>query len=193
MFLSIARNAIILLFAGMLAACSMQGMIETMTSEEDREMVQEFVDNIQAGDSAALEAMVDPDIWKESAGQLEGAAAMFPEGESETQIISYSMHTSSLDADARTEKEFTLVTTDETRWTTTTIATLQDGGPQRIVRWNVESSNEPPAGLENLETFGKVFMWAGIVALLVIAGIVVLIVFLVRRANRKNRERAGIS
>lgn len=187
------RNAFILLFAGLLAACSVQGMIETMTSEEDRAMVQAFVDNIQARDSAALEAMVDPEIWKESAGQFEQAAAMFPDGDSETQIIAYSMHSSGLDAGARTEKEFTLVTTDETRWTTTTISTLQDGGPQRITAWNVESSSEPPSDLETMETVGKVFMWAGIASLIFFAGIVALIVFLVRRSNRKKRERAGIS
>ena len=193
MSIAIVRNTIILLFAALLAACSMQGMIETMTSEEDRAMVQDFVDNIQAGDSAALEAMVDPEIWKDSVGQFEEAATMFPEGESETQIIAYSMHANSLDEGARTEKEFTLVTTDETRWTTTTIATLQDGCPQRIVSWNVESSNEAPMEMETMETMGKVFMWMGIFALIFLGGIIALIVFLVRRSNRKKRERAGIS
>lgn len=193
MSISIARTAVILLFAGLFAACSMQGMIETMTSEEDRAMVQDFVDNIQAGDSAALEAMVDPEIWKESAGQWEQAASMFPEGESETRIIAYSMRSNSLDEGARTEKEFTLITTDETLWTTTTIATLQDGGPQRIISWNVESSREPPAELETMETVGKVLMWVGVFALIFVVGIVVLIVVLVRRSNRKKRERAGNS
>jgi len=192
MSISIVRNAIILLFAGLLAACSMQGMIETMTSDEDRAMVQEFVDNIQARDSAALQAMVDPDIWKGSAGQFDQAAAMFPEGESETQIIAYRVHTSDLGENARTEKEFTLVTTDEASWTTTTISTLRDGGPQLITAWNVENTSERPADLETMETVGKVFMWMGIVALLFFGGIIALVVFLVRRSNRKKRN-AGIS
>lgn len=193
MSISIMRNAIILLFAGLLTACSMQGMIETMTSEEDRAMVQEFVGNIQTRDNAALQAMVDPDIWKESADQFEQAASMFPEGDSETQIIAYSVHTTNLGENARTTKEFTLVTTDEAHWTTTTISTLRDGGPQLITAWNVESTSERPADLEAMETVGQVFMWMGIIALIFFAGIIFLIVFLVRRSNRKKGERAGIS
>jgi hypothetical protein len=192
MALSLVRNTTILLFAGLLAACSMQGLIETMTSEEDRAMVQDFVDNIQARDSDALQAMVDPDIWKESSGQLDAAADVFPTGESQTQIIAYSVHTSDLGANARTEKEFTLVTTDETHWTTTTISTFQSGGDPAITAWNVEGSSERPADLETMETVGRVFMWMGIFGLLFLVGIVVLIVFLVRRSSRK-KNNAGIS
>lgn len=191
--ISIIRNIIVLFAAGLLAACSMQGMIETMTSEEDRAMAQEFVDNIRNRNGAGLEAMVDPDLWKSSAEQFAEAAELFPDGEGETRIISYSMNSNGLGDNARTEKDFTLVTTDERHWTTTRFSTLQQGGDPVITSWSVEGSGEPPADLEVMENIGAVFMWAGIVALLIFVGIVALIVWLVRRSRRKDRERAGIS
>lgn len=190
------RNLVILLFASLVTACSMQGMIETMTSEEDRAFAQSFIDNIQAGDSATLQEMVDPDLWKESAGQLQQAAALFPEGDSETQIIAYSMNSDGLGEFARTEREFTLVTTDQTHWTTTRIKTFQEGGDPVIISWNVDGSSERPADMEMMENVGTVFMWAGIIALLIFVGIIVLIVWLVRRSRRKantNGGNAGIS
>ncbi|QLC23818.1 hypothetical protein HFP57_01395 [Parasphingopyxis algicola] len=191
--ISIIRTTIVLLAASLLAACSMQGMIETMTSEEDRAMAQEFVDNIRNRNDAGIEAMVDPDLWKSSADQFAQAAELFPDGESETKIIAYSMNSNGLGENARTVKDFTLVTTDERHWTTTRFSTFQQGGDPVITSWNVEGSGEPPADLEVMETVGNVFMWAGIVALLIFAGIVALIVWLVRRSKRKDRERAGIS
>ncbi|MEM8697409.1 MAG: hypothetical protein AAGE05_15415 [Pseudomonadota bacterium] len=184
---------IALLGMALLTACSMQGMIETMTSDEDQAMAQQFVDNIRDRDGAALEAMVDPDLWKISAEQFEQAADFFPSGTGETRIISYSMNSDGLGEGARVEKDFTLVTTDETHWTTTRFSTFQEGGDPVIVAWNVEGSNEPPADLEVMETVGTVFMWAGIIALLLFVGVVVLIVWLVRRSKRKDTGRAGIS
>ncbi|MGP1353045.1 MAG: hypothetical protein ACTS1Z_06955 [Parasphingopyxis sp.] len=193
MGLSFIRYVMALLALGALAACSMDSMIETMTSEEDRAMAQEFVDNIRTGDTAAIESMVDPDVWRNSAGQFEQAADLFPDGEVETRIISYSMNSDGLGEGARTEKEFTLVTTNDAHWTTTRFSTLQRGGDPVITSWSVDGSSEPPADLEVMETVGSVFMWAGIIALVIFVGIVVLIVWLVRRSRRKNQERAGIS
>lgn len=193
---SLVRNLVILLFASLATACSMQGMIEAMTSEEDRAFAQSFVDNIQAGDSAALQEMVDPELWKESAGQLEQAATLFPDGDSETQIIAYSMNSDGLGEFARTEREFTLVTTDQTHWTTTRLKTFQEGSDPLIISWNVDGSSERPADMEMMENVGTVFMWAGIIALLIFVGIIVLIVWLVRRSRRNannNGRDAGIS
>lgn len=193
MGLSIVRYLMAVMALGVLTACSMDSMIETMTSEEDRAMAREFVDNIRTGDSAGIEPMVDPEVWRNSAQQFEQAAGLFPDGEVETRIIAYSMNSDGLGEGARTEKEFTLVTTNEQHWTTTHFSTVQQGGDPVIVSWNVDGSSEPPADLEVMETVGSVFMWAGIVALVIFVGIIVLIVWLVRRSRRKNEGRAGIS
>jgi hypothetical protein len=187
------KNSIAILFALCLAACSMQGMIETMTSEEDRAMAQQFVADIRSGNSDGLEAVVTPDLWKSSQADFEGAANLFPERPGETNIIAYSMNSDSLGDGARTEKIFTLVTTDDTHWTTTRFTTLQEGGDPLITEWSVEGSSERPADLEAMENVGAVFMWVGITLLLILVGIVVLIVWLVRRSRRKDQERAGIS
>ncbi len=193
MGLSIIRYLMALLALGALTACSMDNMIETMTSEEDRAMAQEFVDNIRTGNSADIEPMVDPEVWRNSAGQFDQAADLFPRGDVETRIIAYSMNSDGLGEGARTEKDFTLVTTDDQHWTTTRFSTLQEGGDPVIVSWSVDGSSEPPADLEVMETVGSVFMWAGIIALVFFVGIVVLIIWLVRRSRRKSQERAGIS
>lgn len=193
MGLSLVRNLLLLIAATALSACSMQGMIETMTSEEDRAMAQQFVDAIRTRDSAELEAMVDPEVWRNSAGQFEEAAGLFPSGTVETQITAYSMNSSGLGDGARTDKEFTLVTTNDEHWTTTRFRTFQEGGAPIIVAWSVDGSSEPPAELEAMEAVGTVFLWAGIVALLLLVGLIVLIVWLVRRSGRKTEGNAGVS
>ena len=187
------KNYIAILFALCLAACSMQGMIETMTSEEDRAMAQQFVSDIRSGNSDGLEAVVAPDLWKNSQADFESAVNLFPEQTGETSIIAYSMNSDGLGDGARTEKEFTLVTTDDSHWTTTRFTMLQEGGDPVITQWSVEGSGEPPADMEVMENVGAVFMWAGIILLLILVGIIVLIVWLVRRSRRKDEERAGIS
>lgn len=174
------------------AACSLEGAIDAMTSEEDRAMALEFVDNIRHRDAEALRAVVDPQLWAQSAGQFEQAAALYPAEEGETRFIGYSVHMDSMDDGARTEKEFTLVTTDERHWTTTRFSTVQAGGAPVVVAWNVEGSDQPPQELEAMETVGTVFMWMGIIGLVVVIGLVVLVVWLVRRSNRKRRD-AGVS
>ena len=188
------RGAAMLLCC-LVAACSMEGMINTMTSEEDREMAMEFVEDIRTRDVEGLQEVVDPDLWMQSAPQFEQAATLFPRGDGETQIIGYSMNSDGLGEGARTTKEFTLVTSDDEHWTTTRFSTLEEGGSDPlVVSWNVEGSDEPPPDLEVMENVGQVFMWLGIIALLFLAGLIALIVWLVRRSRRKDAERnAGIS
>ncbi len=182
-----AIRSLTALLALMLAtACSMDTMIENMTSEEDRAMTQAFIDHIRARDMAALEAMIDPGLWKESVAPLEQAATMYPEGGGETRIMSYSMNSDGLGDSTRTRKDFILVTTDERLWTTTEIVTLQEGGDPAIIGWHVDNSDEPPAELEIMENMGTVFLWAGIIGLVILIGIVVLVVWLVRRSRRKS-------
>lgn len=194
MRLVIFRNAATMLFAAALAACSMQGMIDRMVSDEDKAFVDDFIEDIRGGDLAGLETVVDPDIWKESADQFAQAASEFPEGEVENQIVSYSFNSQSLGDNAPTNKEFTVVTSGDDHWTITRIGTYQRGGAPTVTSWSVEGTDEPPAELEALDTVGKVFMWAGIIFLAFVAFLIWLIVFLVRRSRRKGRERnAGIS
>jgi len=179
----------------MLAACTMEGMIDRMVGDEDQAFVQQFVSDMREGDMAALEAVIDPDIWKDSAGEFDQAAASFPEGEGETRIISYSMNSTSLGDNAPTNKEFTVVTTDDSYWTVTHINTYQRGSTPTVTGWSVEGMDEPPAELEALETVGTVMTALAVGLLVFIAIVIWLIIFLVRRSNRKSRERrnAGIS
>lgn len=188
-----AIRSLMAVLALMLAtACSLDTMIENMTSEEDRAMTQSFIDHVRARDMAALGAMIDPDIWKESVAPLEEAATLYPEGGGETRIISYSMNSDGFGDGARTRKDFVLVTTDERLWTTTEIVTLQEGGDPMIIGWHVDNANEAPAELEIMENMGTVFLWAGIIGLVFLIGIVILVVWLVRRSRRKSAN-AGIS
>jgi len=64
--------------------------------------------------------------------------------------------------------------------------TLQEGGDPVIIGWHVDNSDEPPAELEIMENMGTVFLWAGIIGLVILIGIVVLVVWLVRRSRRKS-------
>ena len=88
---SISRDLMVLFALATLAGCSMDNMIDTMTLEEERAMAQEFVENIRTGNSAKIEVMVDPEIWRNSANQFEEAAGLFPNGNVERRLTSYSI------------------------------------------------------------------------------------------------------
>lgn len=191
--LGTCRKLLVAGLLGLAAACSLDGAIEAMSSEQDRAMAREFVESIRQRDAAALQAMVDPQLWRRSAAQFEQAAGLFPRRTGETRLIGYRFNAQANGGASRTEKEFTLVTSDEAHWTTTRFTTVQQGGSEpMVVEWHVEGAEEPPVELEAMETVGAVFMWTGIAALVLLAGLVLLVVWLVRR-SRRSREGDPVS
>lgn len=182
--LGLMARSIAGLAMAMLAGCSLQSTIDAMVSDDDRAMVEDFIEDVREGNLDDLRDEVDPDIWEDSEPQLEQAASLYPEREGETRIYSYSVN-SNIDGDGRrTTKEFSAVTTDDDHWTITEIETLAIDGRQRITSWNVEGFDEEPADLEAMEQIGNVMLWGSIIGLLFVIGIVVLIIWLVRRSRR---------
>lgn len=189
--LGMIRKAAVLFAIGALAACSMQGAIDAMVSDEDRAMAEEFIDDIRDGNLDDLREEVDPDIWSDSEPQFRDAQAFYPEGDSETRIIAYSVNSDMNGGGRRTTKAFTLVTTDDEFWTITEIDTLAINGRQRVTRWNVEGSDSKPEELETLDSVGSVLLWASIIGLVFLIAVVALIVWLVRRSRRNMRAAPG--
>ncbi|MBC7986967.1 MAG: hypothetical protein H7X93_09935 [Sphingomonadaceae bacterium] len=185
------RQACALVALGALAACSLQGAIDAMVSDEDREMVEEFIDDIRDGNLEDLREEFDEDIWAQSEPQLEAAAELFPEGDSETRFVAYSVNSNLDDGDRRTTKEFRVLTTDEDTWTITQIDTTAVNGRQRITAWNVEAYDEEPEEVAVLESAGTVMLWFSIIGLAFLIGVVVLIVWLIRRSRRNTRAYPG--
>jgi hypothetical protein len=83
-----------------------------------------------------------------------------------------------------------LVTTDERHWTKTRIATFAQGGPARVVEWNVDGFSEPPPELVFLESWERMVPWIQAGLLIVLIGFIALIWWLVRR-SRHRAQRLG--
>lgn len=168
------------------AACTMEGTINRLTSAEDRAFAQTIVEDIRSGDAARLRSQFDPELWAQSGAQLLNARTLFPAGAGETKLIGFHVSTNVDPNGRRTEKEFTLVTTDGRHWTQTEIRTLAQDGPERVVAWNVEGFDRPPPELatyETMETALPLLQAGGGLLLLALAG---LIFWLVRRSRRQS-------
>lgn len=183
------RHLVLLALLMLAGACSMQSAIEKLSSPEDRAFAIRFVDNVRSADEEALKPEFDPELWARSREQLAMARPLFPPGKGSTRLIGYHFATNVTNGASSTRKEFILVTTDQTHWTRTRIVTLAEGGPARVVEWNVNGSREPPPELVVIETWEKAlpWVWAGLaIALLGISG---LIFWLVRRSRRRAAAR----
>ena len=182
-----------LLLACLLAvgACSMQSTIDGMSAPEDRAYALRFVDSLRSGKGDGLKNEFDPRIWEKSRARFAVAQAAFPKGKVETRLIGYRVE-SNFTA-GTTEKEFVLSTTDGQRWTRTTVGTFAQGGPAKIVAWNVEPFAEPPPELRMIETMDRILPWLqGGLLILLLAGIGLLGWLVVRSIRRKAERREGI-
>jgi hypothetical protein len=179
---------LILLLAGLLAACTMRSAIQTMTSEEDRAFAQEMVDRLRTADADWLQGQFDTSLWEQSAKQVGQAPDLYPEVPGETDIISFSVSSGTTNGSFERRKEFTLVTHGGGRWTVTHFRTLSTGGPDRVVEWRVTPHSAPPPELTMIETWDRMvpFVWAGV--LIVLIGVGALIFWLVRRSRRRKRD-----
>lgn len=173
--------AMLLLTAG----CTMEGAINRMSSAEDRAFAQAIVEDIRSGEAARLRPQFDPELWAKSGEQLANARTLFPGGAGETRLIGYHVSTNVDTSGSRTEKQFTLITTDGSHWTQTEVSTLAENGPARVVSWNVQGFDRPPPELESYETMASLLPVLQGAALLFVLAIGVLIFWLVRRSRRR--------
>jgi hypothetical protein len=168
------------------AACSMQGAIDRMSSPEERAFARGFVDALRSGKADRLKDSFDPELWEKSRPLFAKAQAAYPKGEGETLLISYNFES---DFTAGTRKaEFVLSTTDGQRWTRTNLATWAQGGPPKIVAWNVEPFAEPPQDLRMFETMDRLLPWMQVGGLIVLLGVIALVWRLVRRSRRRRAD-----
>jgi hypothetical protein len=172
-----------------LAACSMESAINRFSSPEDRAFAQRFVDDVRSGNEAALKAEFDPELWRKSADQLPQARPLFPAGKGETKLIGYQVSTNFTNGSSFTSKEFVLVTTDRTHWTRTRIVTAAEGGPDKVVAWNVNGFDRPPPELQVYEAMDRFAPWLQGGMLVGLIGGIALVWWLVRRSRRSARLR----
>lgn len=169
----------------LVAACTMQGAIERLSSPEDRAFAQRFVENVRTGNEEALKPEFDTELWTKSRHQLALARTLFPPGKGETKLIGFQVSSNFVNGDTNTTRQYILVTTDRTHWTLTRIATLAGEGPARIVQWNVNGSSQPPPELLQYQQMERLAPWlqgGGIVALI---ALIALIWWLVRRSRKR--------
>jgi hypothetical protein len=188
----LVRN--ILLFCVVLTAgCTMQGAIERFSSPEDRAFAQRFVDDVRSGNVEALKPEFDDRLWADSREQLPKAPSLFPPAKGETKLIGFSISTNVTNGASSTRKEYTLVTTDQTHWTVTQLVTLAEGGPARVVGWDVNGFKQPPPELVFYETLNWLLPWLQAAGLICLIGVALLIWWLVRRSRRRAAARTETS
>lgn len=177
----------VMVFALLLAACSMRSAIDTFTSDQDRAFAHEMVNRLRAGDSAWLEPRFSRELWTMSAEPLARAPALFPSEPGETEIVSANVSTEISGGVSLRERGFTLVTTGGGQWTVTRFRTVSRGGPDEVVQWSVTRQHHPPVELQLMEGWDRALVWLRILGPLTLLAIVGLIVWLVRR-NRYARD-----
>lgn len=171
------------------AGCTVQGAIERLSSPEDRAFAQRFVENVRSDNEEALKPQFESGLWGESRAQLPTARALFPSGKGETKLIGFNISTNVTNGASSTRKEFTLVTTDRKRWTVTQLVTLAEGGPARVIGWNVNGFTEPPPELKMYEQMERLAPWFQAGALILLVGAGLLVWWLVRRSRRRAAAR----
>lgn len=180
---------LVLLIVLLLGACSMEAAIEKLSSPEDRAFAMRFVDDVRTADEEALKPEFDPELWARSREQLAQARPLFPPGQGSTRLIGYHVAANVANGASSTTKEYILVTTDQTHWTRTRIVTLAEGGPARVVEWNVNGFSEPPPELRMYETMERLAPWLQAGALIALIGGIGLVWWLVRRSRRRSAAR----
>lgn len=184
-----ARDFVLLMLLILVAACSMEAAIEKMSSPEDRAFAMRFVDHVRSGNEEALKPDFNPELWAKSREQLALARPLFPPGKGSTRLIGYHVAANFTNGASSTRKEYILVTTDQTHWTGTRIVTLAQGGPARVVEWNVNGFSEPPPELRMYESMERLAPWLQAGALIGLLGGVGLVWWLVRRSRRRAAAR----
>jgi hypothetical protein len=180
-----ARHLVLLICLTLAAACSMEAAIEKLSSPEDRAFALRFIDNVRTANEKALEREFNPELWAKSGEQLLLARSLFPVGKGTTRLVAYHVATNLTNGASSTRKEYILVTTDQAHWTRTRIVTFAQGGPARVVEWNVNGLDRPPPELQMYEEMGRLAPWFQAGALIILLGGIGLVWWLVRRSRRR--------
>lgn len=174
-----------------LGACSMRSAINSLSSPEDRAFAQDFVQKMRSGDSKSLQSAFDPGVWQQSAPQFAQARSFYPPTPGTTELIGYHIATNTTNGATTQTKDYTLVTHDDSHWTTTVIRTQSNGGaPHRIVGWNVTGSREMPDLYRQYQAMESAIPWFRAGGLVVVLAAGALIFWLVRRSRRR-RQASG--
>ena len=184
MMRSLAR-ILFLPFLLLAASCSIQSAIERFSSPEDRAFAQRFVDNVSSGNEEALKPVFDEELWAKSRAELPKARPLYPPGKSETKLIGFNIASNWTNGVSSTRKEYVLVTSDGTHWTTTRLLTLAENGPDRVVEWNVNGSGQKPPELVTYENMEKIAPVAQAIAAIIVLAFLLLVFWLVRRSRRR--------
>ena len=185
-------RSLCLLLIVLVGACSLRSAIQTMTSPEDRAFAQAMVDNLRSGNAAWLEQHFAPDLWQQSAKEMSEVPARFPRERGTTEIVNFSVSTNVTNGRTERDKAFTLVTHAGGRWTVTSFRTHSTGGPDRVVEWSVVPRSTQPEELQMMEAWDRALPWVWGGLLFVLAALVALIVWLVRRSRRKRAASHAI-
>ena len=178
-------RAILLSLLVLTAACSIEAAINKFSSPEDRAFAQRFVSDIRRGNEEGLKAQFDPELWAKSREQLPEARNLYPAGEGATRLIGYNFSTNIDGSGSRSTKEYILVTSDDKHWTRTRIVTLSQGGPAKVVEWNVNGTDQPPPDLLFYESMERILPWVQAGAVILLLAFIGLIWWLVRRSRRR--------
>jgi hypothetical protein len=174
--------SLLLVLAG---GCSVRSTLERMTSAEDRAFGQEMVARLRSGDEAWLRQHFDLSLWSESGKTLSQVPGLFPAETAPAILVSFDTSTSMSDGATERQKGFTYVTSGSDRWTVTRFRTYSDGGPDRVVQWQVTPHDEPPPELRMMEQMDAALPWIWGIFAAMAAGLTALIVWLIRRSRRR--------
>jgi hypothetical protein len=169
-------RSLLLSFLVLVAACS---------TPEDRAFAMRFVEDVRRGDEKALKPQFDPELWATSREKLPLARPLFPPTKGSTRLEGYHVFTEVTNGASSTRKEFILVTTDRTHWTRTRVATLAEGGPARVVEWNVKGFKGPAPEVQMAENMERLVPWLQAGALFGLIGGIGIAWWLVRRWRRR--------
>lgn len=171
----------------MLPACSLRSMVDKLMTPEDRAFVTKFNDDMRAGNVDGIVKVLSPDIIEASVPQIVIAKTLYPESAGTTEVVTVNKSFNSTNGRTENRKEFVLVTGDGKRWTRLEIIKFSDGGPEKVIGWDVKPFDEAPPELAALEAWDRYAPMVIGISLLVVVGFIALIWYLVRRSRRVHK------
>lgn len=181
------RSSWLFVAALTLAGCSMASTIENLAGEAGKREAFALLDALCAADQSPLKPRFDEKLWAESAEQLTQVRQYCPDANAKKQIVGYQTETSSGTSGSFSQKAYTVVADSNGRWTTATFTIRsENGGPEKILAWNINASQEKPGELAALEMVDTALPWMGGAILLVF---LVLVVAIIRYVSKRNALR----
>jgi hypothetical protein len=170
----------------LLGACSMRGVVENFTSDQDRAFAGEMVKRLRAADEAWLRRHFAAELWARSSAELASVPARFPSEAGRTELIAVNIAVNSVNGRTERNKEFTLATQGGGRWTVTSFRTYSADGPDKVVQWSVVAHSTRPPEVAMFETWDSALPWFWGGMAVTLCGIGGLVFWLVRRSRRRH-------